>query len=186
VACGEHGRTESKGTSSYQQIQACKLNQNANCQLPTDTWHLAPGNRPLSIINGVRQLCSYALCSYALMLLCAFWPLTPEPRRRIQTFLRDIRHTKYERRTPPNKPNFRNAKMNLSYCVTTNYEQMTMNNPSKNKPNQTQTQAGPINTRPERSRRNQYSSIVSTDSADFTDKKGPQKGNSKCWIPDAQ
>jgi len=34
-----------------------------------------------------------------------------------------------------NKPNFRNDKMNVSSVKTMNYEQITMNNANKNKPN---------------------------------------------------
>jgi len=34
-----------------------------------------------------------------------------------------------------NKPNFQNGKMNVSYCITMNYEQKTMNNANKNKAN---------------------------------------------------
>jgi len=37
-----------------------------------------------------------------------------------------------------NKPNFRKGKMNLSSVKTMDYEQITMNNPNKYKPNQTQ------------------------------------------------
>jgi len=39
-----------------------------------------------------------------------------------------------------NKPNLLDARMNLSSVRTTNYEQITMNNANKNKPNQTQFQ----------------------------------------------
>ena len=42
-----------------------------------------------------------------------------------------------------NKPNFRNAQMNISSVKTMNYEQITTNNANKNKPNQTQFQTGP-------------------------------------------
>jgi hypothetical protein len=34
-----------------------------------------------------------------------------------------------------NKPNLLSAQMNVSYCFTMNYEQITMNNANKNKPN---------------------------------------------------
>jgi len=34
-----------------------------------------------------------------------------------------------------NKPNFQNAQMNISYCITMNYEQKTMNNANQNKAN---------------------------------------------------
>jgi release factor glutamine methyltransferase len=37
-----------------------------------------------------------------------------------------------------NKPNLLDAQMNVSYCFTMNYEQITMNNANKNKPDQTQ------------------------------------------------
>jgi len=37
-----------------------------------------------------------------------------------------------------NKPNFLGAQMNVSSVLTMNYEQITMNNANKNKPNQTQ------------------------------------------------
>jgi hypothetical protein len=37
-----------------------------------------------------------------------------------------------------NKPNFLHAQMNVSPVKTMNYEQMTMNNEPKNKPNQSQ------------------------------------------------
>ncbi|MHC4602908.1 MAG: hypothetical protein ACYS6W_06205, partial [Planctomycetota bacterium] len=42
-----------------------------------------------------------------------------------------------------NKPNFRKAKMNVTAFITMNYEQITMNNANKNKPNQSQFQTGP-------------------------------------------
>jgi len=34
-----------------------------------------------------------------------------------------------------NKPNLLDAQMNVSYCFTMNYEQITMNNANKNKAN---------------------------------------------------
>ncbi len=37
-----------------------------------------------------------------------------------------------------NKPNLPNTKMNVSPCFTMNYEQITMNDVIKNKPNQSQ------------------------------------------------
>jgi hypothetical protein len=37
-----------------------------------------------------------------------------------------------------NKPNLPDAQMNVSSVKTTNYDQITMNNANKNKPNQTQ------------------------------------------------
>jgi len=37
-----------------------------------------------------------------------------------------------------NKPNLLDAQMNVSSVKTMNYEQITMNNANKNKPNQTQ------------------------------------------------
>jgi len=40
-----------------------------------------------------------------------------------------------------NKPNLLNAQMNLSSVKTMNYEQITMNNANKNKPNQTRSEA---------------------------------------------
>ena len=45
-----------------------------------------------------------------------------------------------------NKPNLLDAQMNVSFCFTMNYEQITMNNANKNKPNSKpkQTQTKPI------------------------------------------
>jgi len=37
-----------------------------------------------------------------------------------------------------NKPNFQKDQMNVNYCFTMKYEQITMNNEQKNKPKQTQ------------------------------------------------
>jgi hypothetical protein len=53
----------------------------------------------------------------------------------------DIQNTTYEIRTiMQNKPNFQKARMNATSVKTMNYEQITMNNANKNKPNQTQFQ----------------------------------------------
>jgi len=43
-----------------------------------------------------------------------------------------------------NKPNFLNAQMNVTSVKTMNYEQITMNNANKNKPNQSQFQTGTL------------------------------------------
>jgi release factor glutamine methyltransferase len=40
-----------------------------------------------------------------------------------------------------NKPNLLDAQINVSYCFTMNYEQITMNNANKNKPKQTRSEA---------------------------------------------
>jgi hypothetical protein len=58
----------------------------------------------------------------------------------------EMRDTRYESRATShgsrlnmqNKPNFPAPRMNLTSAKTMTYEQMTMNNASKNKPNQTQ------------------------------------------------
>jgi len=43
-----------------------------------------------------------------------------------------------------NKPNLLNAQMNVTSVKTMNYEQITMNNANKNKPNQSQFQTGAL------------------------------------------
>jgi hypothetical protein len=58
-----------------------------------------------------------------------------------QNLFPEIRATSDERRATvnmQNKPNLLNAQINVTSVKTTNYEQITMNNVNKNKPNQTQ------------------------------------------------
>jgi hypothetical protein len=67
-----------------------------------------------------------SLCAFAPLLLCPFVPAfgtftTVERALQIRPFFLQ------------NEPNFRKAQMNATCCLTTNYEQLIMNNVQKNK-----------------------------------------------------
>ena len=64
------------------------------------------------------------------------WRRNTSDKRRATSH--EPRNTSDERRIMQNKPNLLDAQMNVSSVKTMNYEQITMNNANKNKPNQTQ------------------------------------------------
>jgi len=71
--------------------------------------------------------------------ICIYlYTCTKTTNHKPQTTIHESRSTNKE-----NKPNFLDAQMNVSSSITMNYEQITMNNANKNKPNQTQFQTGP-------------------------------------------